>query len=243
MSLWLTNLPSWASFLLVLGGSNVLALAATFLARNWYARRGVPAGPPIVGAWATCIGALVAVLCAFTIITLWSIFARAQTDTDEAATAIRLAARDIAPSQVPILRAYVDATVQEWPRLCGGVPDPRVATMLTQLQRVARPRAPAYESDLYKQLATMEDSRAERWHGAYASAPMELRLALVIIALTLFGVLAIALPERVDTHVALTLLVGTAIGAVFWVMVELAYPYCGSVSIGPEQVTSALDGR
>ncbi|MBV8281817.1 MAG: hypothetical protein JO347_07110 [Candidatus Eremiobacteraeota bacterium] len=54
---------------------------------------------------------------------------------------------------------------------------------------------------------------------------------------------ALAEPERRDTHIALTVLVAVAIGAVFWVMVELAYPFYGSVSIGPGQITSAVDPR
>lgn len=243
MALWLTNLPSWIGFIVVVGASNAIALALTFLARRWYRFCGVTAGPVVATSWATCIGALVAVLCAFTIITLWGIFTRAQSDTDAAVSAIRLAARDLAPSQVPMLRAYVKATAQEWPRLCGGTPDPRVAAMLTNLERVARPRSAAYETNLYQQLTTMEDGRTERWHGAYATAPIELKVAMCIIALALFGVLAIAMPERRDTHVALTVLVAFAIGSVFWVMIELAYPYCGSVSIGPDQISAALDLR
>jgi len=86
--------------------------------------------------------------------------------------------------------------------MCGGMPDERVGALLTNLERVARARAPAYDGDLYRQL-----------------------------------------PDRTDTHVALTILIGTALGAVFWVMIELGYPYCGSVSIGPEQITAALHAR
>lgn len=243
MSLWLTNLPSWLSFVLVVGVATAISLATTLVARAWHGRRGVTTGPVVVTAWATSIGALAAVLCGFTIITLWGIFAHAQSDTESEVAAIRLAARDIAPSRLPMLRAYVSASAAEWPRMCGGVPDNRVAQMLRTLQDDARPRGPQYESDLYRQLATLEDMRDERWHSAYAAAPIELRTALWIIALTLFGVLALAQPERRDTHLMLSGLIGVAIGAVFWVMVALAYPYCGSVSIGPSEIATALQPR
>ncbi|HVR46742.1 MAG TPA: hypothetical protein VMT95_08955 [Candidatus Binatia bacterium] len=243
MSLWLTNLPSWVTFVLVLGVSSAIALAATFLARGWYGSRGVTCGPAVVSSWATCIGALVAVMSAFTVITLWGVFARAQSNLDTETGAIRLASRDIAPSQLPLLKAYISATAAAWPRMCGGTPEPRVTALLKKLERVAKPRAPEYANNLFQQLTTMEEMRAERWHGAYATAPPELKITLSIMALTLFGVLAIAMPERRDTHVALTLLVAFAIGAVFWVMIELAYPYCGSVSISPEQILRALDYR
>ncbi len=51
------------------------------------------------------------------------------------------------------------------------------------------------------------------------------------------------MPERLDTHLALSAFIGVAIGSVFWVMVALAYPYCGSVSIGPGQIATALRPR
>src|SRR5215469_14585698 len=105
--LWLTLLPSWISFLLIVGAANAFAIAATLLARRWYLRLGVTAGPAIVGAWATTLGALAAVLCAFTIVTLWSIFAKAAQNNDNEAAAVRLAAVDMPAAQLPLLRHYV----------------------------------------------------------------------------------------------------------------------------------------
>jgi hypothetical protein len=111
---------------------------------------------------------------------------------------------------------------------------------LTGLQRMAKPRAQEYASDLYNQLGTLEDLRYQRWQSSSASAPNELKITLCILGIGLFGVLAIALPERLDTHLALTVLTATAIGAVFWVMIALAYPYCGSYNIGPDQIIYSL---
>jgi hypothetical protein len=88
----------------------------------------------------------------------------------------------------------------------------------------------------------VEDLRYQRWQKSTASAPIELRIALCIVAVTLLGVLAIALPERADTHAALTVLVATAFGVVFWVIGALAYPYCGSYQVGPDQIVAALRG-
>jgi hypothetical protein len=66
---------------------------------------------------------------------------------------------------------------------------------------------------------------------------------LCIVAIALFGVLAIALPDRLDSHLALTVLTATAVGSVFWVMVALSYPYCGSYFIGPNAILSSLQAR
>jgi hypothetical protein len=238
--LWLSNLPSWIAFLLVVGVANAIAIGATLFARTWYLRRGVTTGPAVTSAWATTLGALVAVLCAFTIITLWSIVAKAQTDTDNEAAAIRLVAYEILPAQLPLLRSYVNNSIAEWPKMCGGEKDPRVLSSLIALQRMAKPRAPEYSSDLHHQLGMLEDARYQRWQISNASTPIELRVALCIVAIALFGVLAIALPDRLETHLALNVLTATALGSVFWVMVALAYPYCGSYSIGPDQIFAAV---
>jgi hypothetical protein len=238
--LWLTNLPSWLAFVLLVGVANAVGLAATLGARRWYEQRGVASGPAVVSSWATCLGALFAVLAAFTIITLWAIFARAATSTAGEAAAIRLAARDLSPADLPLLRRYVEGSAREWQQMCRGKPDDRVVASLIALQHSARPRAPEYASDLNHQLETLSDARYERWHSTSASTPTELTIALGIVAIAVLGVLAIALPDRLDTHVALTILMATSLGTVFWVMVALSYPYCGSYFIGPDQIVSAL---
>ena len=161
-------------------------------------------------------------------------------DTDGEAAAIRLVAREIAPAQLPLLRAYVIGSAKEWPQMCGGTQDPRVVAALFALQRAAKPRSPEYASDLSRQLATLEGARYQRWQISSASTPTELKIALFIVAITLFGVLAIAMPDRLDTHVALTVLTATAVGSVFWVMIALSYPYCGSYFIGPDAIVSSV---
>lgn len=238
--LWLTNIPSWVSFVLVVGIVDVAAFAAVFLARGWYQRRGVTTSPPVVTSWATCLGAMAAVLAAFTVITLWNIVGRAASINDGEASSIRLVARDIAPVQLPLLREYVRISAENWPRMCGGTPDPKVNAMLTRLQDNAQPRTPEYAADLFRELGALEDGRYQRWAISGVSTPPELKLVLCILTLNLFGVLGVAMPDRLDTHLFLTAFVGTAFGAVFWVMIVISYPYCGSYSIGPDQILSAM---
>lgn len=239
MMLWLTEIPSWVSFILTIVVMNVVALSIMMLARGLYRRAGITAGPAVVSAWATCAGALCAVLFAFTIITLWSTFSKAQTNVNDEVAAIRLVARDIAPAQLPLLQAYVTESAAEWGRMCGGTPDARVVASLSALERLAQPRAPEYAGDLYTHLGAIEDLRNQRWRSASTAAPTEIIIALTIVALMAFCVLAIALPEHLGTHVALMAAIATALGAVFWVMIVMEYPYCGSYNIGPDQMLSA----
>ncbi|HEX3670999.1 MAG TPA: hypothetical protein VHT92_04760 [Candidatus Cybelea sp.] len=241
MTLWLSSLPSFASLLVAVAVTNAVALTITFGVRRWYSRRNVTAGPVVVNCWAVSVGGLSALLFAFAILTLWNILNDAKSNVADEGAAIRLVARDLAPGQLPLLRAYVGASAAEWPQLCGGRPDPSVDVSLVLLERLAKPRVPEYSGDLYRQLGVVEDLRYRRWSKAGGSAPFELRIALCVVALSLFGVLGIALPERGDTHAALTVLIATAFGVVFWVITTLAYPYCGSTyKVGPEQITASL---
>ena len=240
MLLWLSALPPYVSLVVALVAANVVALAVTFTARYWARTRNVTAGPAVVNCWAISTGGLSALLFAFAIVTLWNMMSAAQAAAGAESTSIRLVARDLASDQVPLLRSYVTESIDEWPRLCGGKPDPRVDATLTMLERVARPRAAEYADDLFRQLAAMENLRYNRWQQSGASAPFELEIALGIITIALLGVLGIALPERADTHAALTVLVACAFGVVFWVVSTLAYSYCGNHNVGPELMSAAL---
>ena len=238
MSLWLSAIPSWLSFLVIFTLANGIAVAAMVVARRWYAARGVTAGTPVISSWATGVGGLCALLFAFTIVTLWNNSARAYSNVDDEAGAIRLAARDLARSQLPLLRNYVDLAIAEWPSLCGGKEDARTSAALLTLERLAKPRSEGYAIDLYVQLGTLEDMRNRRWQTSTQSVPDELWLALIVLSVALVIVLAIALPDRWETHLVLTITVATAIGAVFWVATILEYPFCGTRAIGPGEIVA-----
>jgi hypothetical protein len=238
MALWLSTISPWAALVVILVMANGLAIALTVVARRWSRRVGVASGPPVVNSWATAAGALCGVLFGFSIVTLWNIDARAAANFDAEATAIRSVARDLDAAHVPLLRAYVSATLAEWPQLCGGAPQTSVDAMLRTLQQTSKSRRPSYADNLYTELAAMEDLRADRWQTAERSVPNEVWVGLMVASLALLVVLAMALPERADMHVALMLAIATSIGTLFWVTTVLEYPFCGSTAIVP---TAILD--
>ncbi len=226
MILWLSHLPTWSSLAILVAVANAVAYGAMAAVRGWHRHTGVTSGPAVVNAWATCAGALCALLFAFSIVTVWNQGARAGTHLDDEVMAMRSVARDLAPAQLPLLRAYLRASVAEWPRLCGGTPSRAPAAALVRLERLAKPRAAAYGDDLYRELATLEDLRARRWQAAEGSVPLEIWLALVVLSLALLTVLAVAMPDRPGTHATLMLAVGTALGTLFWVTAVLELPFC-----------------
>lgn len=223
--------------------ANAVALLAMAAVRRWSIRIGVTSGPAVVNAWATCAGALTALLFGFTIVTVWNSAARARANVDDEASAIRLVARDIVEWQLPVLRSYVEQTIAEWPQLCGGVPNPRIDDALVNLQRLAKPRTAGYADDLYRQLNAMENLRNRRWQTATSSIPAEIWIALVVLSCGLIVVLSVALPERLETHAVLMVAVATALGTLFWVATVLEHPFCGRTGIGPNEILDIVQAR
>jgi hypothetical protein len=236
MTLWINEMPSWLAFVVTIAIANGLAIAAMTVARRWSRGIGVTEGPSVVNSWATCAGALTALLFTFAIVTVWNSSTRARSNMDDEASAIRLVARDLDVSQLPLLREYVAPTLAEWPQLCGGSPNPQVDSALLSLQRQAKPRLPAYSDDLYRELGTMEDLRNRRWQTSTSSIPNEIWIALAVLSCAVLVVLALAHPERQETHLALMLTVATALGTLFWVATVLEYPFCGRTGIGPKDI-------
>jgi hypothetical protein len=238
--LWFSLEPSWAAFLTLFLIANAMAVLGMLAARRWLHALGFSAGPPVINAWATCCGALCALLFAFTVVTLWNRTTFAYSNTDDEASVLRSVARDISPSQLPLLRKYINLTVQEWPRLCGGTQDPTIDATLLGLQRAAVPRKPNYAGDLYRQLSLMEDLRNRRWQVSNYSVPTELWVALIILSCSVLIVLSFALPERWELHVVLMIVIATTLSTLVWVLTVLEYPYCGHTGISPTEIGEIL---
>jgi hypothetical protein len=240
VTLWLGTLPSWLSFLGLVLFWNGLALLSMRVFREWSRREGVVSGPPVVNAWATCVGSLTALLFAFTVVTLWNQSVTAAQNVEDEATAMRNVARDLLPAQLPLLASYVRQTLDEWPQLCGGTERPEAEASLQLLEHSAVPSAERYGDNLYQRLGMLEDLRNRRWQVSGSSLPGEIGVALAVLSVALLAVLGIAMPDHAMTHLLLMLAIGTAIGTLFWVSTLLQYPFCGSNAIRPSEIATIL---
>ncbi|MBV8491679.1 MAG: DUF4239 domain-containing protein [Candidatus Eremiobacteraeota bacterium] len=240
MTHWLATLPGVASFAVIVVASNAVALGAAFLARRLFHRAGVTEAPGVVNSWGSVGGALCSMLFAFTIVTLWNGSGQAFRDVEAEVAALRMLARDIAPSQMPMVRDYVNGTIADWPQLCNGSESSATAETFLKLERFAKPRSETFAKDLFVEIASLDDLRNRRWQAADLSVPDEVWVGLIVVSLALFTVLAVAMPAGRATHVVLMVAVATAVGTLIWVATVLEYPFCGHTGIGPgEFVTFA----
>ena len=238
MTHWLSEIPSWLSFAICVLGANAVACGMAFFYRRWALRRGITGGPAVVNSWATVVGAFCSLLFAFTIVTLWNTQRDVHRNLDEEAAAIRMVSRDLAPSQVPLLRSYVDLTITEWANQCDGRELVAVTDALAKLETLAKPRSDSYADDLYRQLGSLEDMRNRRWQTATSSVPNEIWIGLIGLSLALFVVLAIAQPDYAPTHYKLIVAAAVSVGSLIWIATVLQYPFCGSAGIAPDEIRS-----
>jgi hypothetical protein len=240
MSAAFSRLPSYLSLLLAIVLSNGAAFVM-FAAVRAYARHvRIGPGTPVVGAWATATASLCSLLFAFVVVTLWGIDTRATSNADAEATAARMIARDVLPTEVVLDRDYLRAAIDEWPALCGGGNFSLGDAAFEALLRNSHAKKPSYDDDLQNQLSALETLRAERLNAAQSSVPSELWFALVVLSLAVLAVLSFVLMEETAYQLPLMIVFAVAVGVLFWVTGLLDYPYCGGTSVSPQPLIDTL---
>ena len=234
-----SRLPTLVTLIVMLLVSNGIAFAILTLSRR-FGRKYHIVGVPAVGAFATACGALCSLLFSFTIVTLWNADTRAESNVDAEAQAIQSIARDMRHDQLPLVHAYLAASIAEWPSLCGGGDFSRSDDALDTLQNQAAPRDAAHDDDLFRQFTALDNLRGQRLRASESGAPPELWTALVVLPLALFVVLAFTFLENTTYQAALMITFAAAIGVVFWVATLLDFPFCGGTSVSPQPLLDAL---
>jgi hypothetical protein len=240
--LWLSGLPSWLAFLVILGAYESFALAVTLVARNVYARLEFPRSASFVPPWLQLVGGLNALLFAFVIVSLWTTLHAAETNVDAEGFTIRTLYHDVEPAQRPLVVAYARAVVDSWPSLCGGKNAGAASSrLLARIEREGRPVQKSAAGDLGRELASLEDLQARRLHATVSGVPDELWLGLVTLSLILILMTSFIHPERADMHLALAGFVALAIALLLWVAVSLDFPFCGGTTVTPLPIQEAID--
>jgi hypothetical protein len=240
--LWLSELPAWLAFLVILVSYELFAAAITLVARSCYERWKFPRGASFVPPWLQLVGGLNALLFAFVIISLWSTLHSAEANVDEEAFTLRMLYHDVEPAQRPLVVDYARAIVDGWPLLCGGAKAGAAGgVLLSRIEREGRPVQRNARSDLDRDLATLDDLRARRLHATVSGVPDELWLGLIVLSAILIVMTSFIHPERSDMHLALAGFVALSIALLLWVAVSLDFPFCGGTTVLPLPIQETID--
>ena len=240
--LWLSELPAWLAFFVILAAYELFAVGVTLVARRAYERWKFPRGASFVPPWLQLVGGLNALLFAFVIVSLWSTLHAAEANVDNEAFTLRMLYHDVEPSQRPLVVDYARAIVDGWPLLCGGAKaGVRPAGIFARIEREAGPVQKSARSDLDRDLATLEDLRARRLHATVSGVPDELWLGLVVLSAILIVMTSFIHPERADMHLALAGFVALSIALLLWVAISLDFPFCGGTTVMPLPIQETID--
>ena len=240
--LWLSGLPAWLAFVVILLTYELFAAGVTLVARRAYDRWKFPRGASFVPPWLQLVGGLNALLFAFVIVSLWSTLHAAEANVDDEAFTLRMLYHDVVPAQRPMVVDYARSIVDGWPMLCGGTSAGAAGgVLLTQIEREGQPVQKNARSDLDRDLATLEDLRARRLHATVSGVPDELWLGLVVLSGILIVMTSFIHPERSDMHLALAGFVALSIALLLWVAVSLDFPFCGGTTVLPLPIQETID--
>jgi hypothetical protein len=240
--LWLSGLPAWLAFAVILFAYELFAVGVTLVARRCYERWKFPRGASFVPPWLQLVGGLNALLFAFVIVSLWSTLHAAEANVDDEAFTLRMLYHDVAPSQRPLVVEYARSIVDGWPMLCGGAnAGGPGGLLLARIEREGQPVQKNARSDLDRDLATLEDLRARRLHATVSGVPDELWLGLLVLSAILILMTSFIHPERSDMHLALAGFVALSIALLLWVAVSLDFPFCGGTTVLPLPIQETLD--
>lgn len=236
-----TNLPEGVAFLLALVAYYAYAIVGLLVARHFLDRAGVAKTQPVMAGWSTALAALTALLFTFVVANLWQNANLTRGRVDGEAAAMRLLARDMAPTQQGLLRDYAQSVViDEWPLLCSSNGSAKTAALLARLETRAKPADSGVRGDFYAQLAALENLRAARLQAGSPNIPLEIWFALIVLSALLLGITFFGYHEQLGFQLGMTLVLATALATLFWLTVQLDFPFCGGTTVGPGAIVAAL---
>ncbi|MEV7277213.1 DUF4239 domain-containing protein [Streptomyces sp. NPDC093111] len=249
MSLWLLNHFSTLTLTLVtVGGTIVLAVAGSVLARRRYPSLAEGEHNDMVGVTLGMFGAIYGIILAFVIVTLWTQLDNTQTIVATEATDVALIARDAAAFPAPVradvdaaLSGYVHAVVEDqWPKMRAGQPSygatgEKLQAVFDALQAYEpkTAREEVFYEEAVGRLNDVAGQRRARLTMAEQELPPLLQVlafggALVLVPLTfLYGM------RRLRIQLLFVSAVAGLVGFSLLLVFVLDRPFAGDLSVSP----------
>lgn len=254
LSLFLSSLPAWAGWLLVVLAPTALAMCGPVAVRRRYALERLTTNNEIAGFKFATVGVIYAVLLAFAVIIVWERFSDAENavadEAGAAATIYRLAAGDAAENREVkrALTRYLQAAIEkDWPQMAHEQESPDATHALDALyaatvrlaERGATRDPVMYE--VFHQLDSITQARRHRLHLAHGIVPTMLWTVLVC-----GGVLTVAFTlffgtRNLRAQVLMTGILALIVFMGLFVIVSINYPFAGPVHITEHPIQMVLD--
>jgi hypothetical protein len=254
MTLFLTSLPIWLTFLIVVVLPTAIAIATILLIRQKVGIELLAENNEVAGFKFAVVGVIYAVMLGFAVIVVWERFhdaeAAAAQETSDVIAISRLTKGLGADLGKPVeqgLIAYVHAVIDlDWPAMAQGRASTEAGETLSALYTtvlaipVADGRQAAILGELLHQLDSLTQSRRSRLLLAAGTVPgMLWGVLLTGAGATLSYTFFFGAPSIRAQLLMSTILVIIVCMALF-VVVEIEHPFTGAVTVEPAGLDSAL---
>ncbi len=240
MSLFLSGLPLWLAFLLLVVLPTLAAMCGPIFMRRRFGQEHMISNNEIAGFKFATVGVIYSVLVAFAVIVVWQKFNDAETAVVEeagaAATLYRLAAGS--EPRVVATRAalgnYLRLTIdREWPAMAQEKESPEVTQALAALYAAAMhlieagSTPPAILAEMFKQLDSITQARRTRLHLATGIVPGIVWLVLSCGAILTVGFTFFFGAKNLPAQVVMTGILSTLVFMALLVIVSIDHPFTG----------------
>jgi Protein of unknown function (DUF4239) len=255
LSLFISSLPLWLSFFLVVVVTTLAAMGGPLIVRRSVGLERLVTNNEVAGFKFAVIGVIYAVLLGFAVIVVWEKFRDAEVAAGREASAViavhRLAEAlntDAGANVRQRLTEYVQVViVDDWPAMARDKISPQAGQALDALYaavlsvRPAGLRELAIMSDLLTNLDAITQSRRTRLVLATGIVPGVLWVVLLGGAVVTLGFTFFFGSQSIRAQTLMTGMLAAIIFMALFVAVEIDHPFTGPVSVGPEALHNALE--
>ena len=259
MTIWLTNLPIWQLFLLVVIFPMILSGACLLFVRHWMKRPEDEEHNILVTGMFAAVSLIYTVLLAFLIIIAWENYTTAtQAVADESAALITVA-RDAEvlpePQRIRVLNSlhnYIQYVLtNEWDMMRTGVSEQQIASRsainatnnLWFIYKEIPPSAMnnATSTEMLSSMDKLSDQRVTRLMSSQTTLPDIFWFVLIADAVMTIGFSFILRVKDIRLHLGMVLLLTCTLMLSLWLIIVINDPFAGSVQVSSDPLKYALD--
>lgn len=255
MSIFLSSLPLWLSFLLVVIIPTIVFTCGLIVVRRLFSLERLTTNNEVAGFKFAVVGVTYAVLLGFAVIVVWEKFRDAEAAVAQEASAVvalqRLSQGMDATGEANVhekLVSYVQVTLaDDWPAMAKAETNAAPSRALNGLYDAVlayaptTPRGAAIMAEMLYRLDSLTEARRTRLllsTGVVPGVLWSVLFAGAFVTLTFtffFGL------KSLGTQIIMTGMLATLIFMALYVAIEIDHPFTGPVSVGPEALQYALE--
>jgi len=254
MALFLSGLPLWLAFLLLVVLPTALSVGGLIVSRRWFTAEHLTANNEIAGFKFATVGVIYSVLVAFAVIVVWEKFNEAETsvvqEAGAAATIYRLTAGSD-PGLIATREALVNyvklAIEKDWPSMAVERGSHDVTIALNQLYASVlglnddKTRHTALLNEIFTQLDKITQARRTRLFLARGIVPPILWLGLTSAAVLTIGFTFFFGTSNRRAQALMTGILSVLVFMGLLVIISIDHPFTGPSYVGSEPLQSLVE--